>query len=198
MPYNRQKGIIMFIQTEATPNPNTLKFLPGRKVYDGILEVHGAMSADMSPFAQTLFKIHGVRSLMFGDEFISVTKQPDIEWKHIKPEILGAIMDGFVSNIPIWISDEKPQKETKVFEGEAAQIVEEIQQLLETRVRPAVAQDGGDIEFQDFNMDTGVVYLQMRGACSGCPSSTLTLRHGVENMIKHYIPEVTKVEQVQL
>ena len=186
----------MFIQTEATPNPNTLKFIPGRHVYDGILEFHGAISADMSPFAQTLFKIDGVRSVMFGEDFISVSKNADIEWAHIKPEILGTIMDGFVSNVPLWVSDEKPVKSPKKYEGEAAQIVEEIEQLLETRVRPAVAQDGGDSEFEEFDMQTGVVYLRMRGACSGCPSSTITLKNGVENMIKHYVPEVTRVEQI--
>ncbi len=187
----------MFIQTEATPNPATLKFIPGREIYkDGVLEFNNRSSADLSPFAQSLFNINGVKSLMFGNDFIAVTKVKDIEWHHLKPEVLGAIMDGFVSNIPIFIGEKEDFKPSPKYEGEAAQIVSEIEDLLITRVRPAVAQDGGDIEFDSFDIDTGVVYLRMRGACSGCPSSSITLKNGVENMIKHYVPEVTRVEQV--
>lgn len=187
----------MFIQTEATPNPNTLKFIPGRDVYkDGTLEFHNKSSADFSPFAQSLFAIDGVRSVMFGADFISVSKHDNVEWQHIKPEILGTIMEGFVSNVPLWIKDGIQEKTAKKYEGEAAQIVAEIEGLIETRVRPAVAQDGGDIEFEEFDIESGVVYLRMRGACSGCPSSAITLKNGVENMIKHYVPEVTRVEQI--
>lgn len=187
----------MFIQTEATPNPETLKFIPGRDVYrGGVLEFHNRTAADNSPFAQNLFAIEGVKSVMFGADFISVTKSSNIEWRHIKPEILGNIMDGFMGNMPIWIGSNEEIKQAPKYEGEAAQIVAEIEDLLENRVRPSVAQDGGDIEFERFDIDSGVVYLRMRGACSGCPSSAITLKSGVENMIKHYVPEVTRVEQV--
>lgn len=187
----------MFIQTEATPNPSTLKFLPGRDVYsDGVLEFNNRGSADFSPFAQNLFNIEGVKSLMFGQDFISVTKTSNIEWHHLKPEVLGAIMDGFVSNMPVFIGSKADVKDSPKYEGEAAEIVSQIEELLLTRVRPAVAQDGGDIEFDSFDSDTGVVYLRMRGACSGCPSSAITLKNGVENMLKHYIPEITGVVQV--
>lgn len=187
----------MFIQTEATPNPEALKFIPGRQVYsEGVLEFHNSASAELSPFAQNLFAIDGVQSIMFGSDFISVTKAKSIEWRHIKPEILGSIMDGFMANMPIWIGAKGANLDAPKYEGEAAEIVAQIQDLLDTRVRPTVAQDGGDIEFDSFNIDTGVVYLRMRGACSGCPSSAITLKSGVENMIKHYVPEVTSVEQV--
>lgn len=186
----------MFIQTESTPNPNTLKFLPGKQVYTGGLEFHNSGAAELSPFAQNLFKIDGVKTVFFGFDFIAITKNANIEWQHIKPEILGNIMDGFVSNIPIWIGGDGETKTAPKYAGETAQIVAEIEDLLETRVRPAVAQDGGDIEFDSFDVDTGIVYLRMRGACSGCPSSSITLKSGVENMIKHYIPEVTSVQQV--
>lgn len=187
----------MFIQTEATPNPATLKFIPGRDVYkEGTLEFNSRIAADMSPFAQNLFSIDGVKSLLLGPDFISVTKTDEHEWRHIKPEILGAIMDGFVGNFPIWIGTGAQEKTKIVYEGETAEIVAQLEDLLATRVRPAVAQDGGDIEFDSFDEQSGVVFLRMRGACSGCPSSALTLKSGVENMIKHYVPEVTRVEQV--
>lgn len=187
----------MFIQTEATPNPATLKFIPGREVYkDGTLEFNSRISADMSPFAQNIFNIEGVKSVFLGPDFVSVTKLDDFEWRHIKPEILGAIMDGFVGNFPIWLGSGGQEKSKKSYEGETAEIVAQIEDLLDTRVRPAVAQDGGDIEFESYDDQSGIVYLRMRGACSGCPSSALTLKSGVENMIKHYVPEVTRVEQV--
>ena len=187
----------MFIQTEATPNPATLKFIPGREVYpNGTLEFNSRIAADMSPFAQNIFNIDGVRSVFMGPDFISVTKTDEHEWRHIKPEILGAIMDGFVGNFPIWLGSGGQEKTLQKYEGETAEIVSQIEDLLVTRVKPAVAQDGGDIEFESFDEDSGVVYLRMRGACAGCPSSALTLKSGVENMIKHYVPEVTRVEQV--
>lgn len=187
----------MFIQTEATPNPATLKFIPGRDVYkDGTLEFNNRGAADFSPFAQSLFNIEGVKSVMFGDDFIAITKNSNIEWHHLKPEVLGTIMDGFVANMPIFIGTKDEYKPAPKYEGDTALVVAEIEELLLTRVRPAVAQDGGDIEFDSFDEDTGVVYLRMRGACSGCPSSAITLKNGVENMIKHYVPEVTRVEQV--
>jgi Fe-S cluster biogenesis protein NfuA len=183
----------MFIQTEATPNPATLKFIPGRQVLDrGTLEFRDAETAKSSPLASRLFEIDGVEGVFFGTDFISVTKG-DGEWQHLKPAVLGAIMEHYVSgNV---VSETPPSEDTgsaeEFFAPEDAEIVATIKELLETRVRPAVAQDGGDITFQGFR--DGVVYLHMRGACSGCPSSTATLSHGIENLLRHFIPEVQAV-----
>jgi Fe-S cluster biogenesis protein NfuA len=190
----------MFIQTESTPNPATLKFLPGRDVHpQGALEFADRDSAAASPLATALFKVDGVTGVFLGADFISVTKSADVEWPHVKPSILGAIMDIFVSGRPLVNPDALDAAAAKsravAYDGDAAQIVREIEELLVTRVRPAVAQDGGDIEFDRFEPETGVVHLRLRGSCSGCPSSTITLKQGIENMLKHYVPEVTRVEQ---
>jgi NFU1 iron-sulfur cluster scaffold homolog, mitochondrial len=188
----------MFIQTESTPNPATLKFLPGRDVHPGgAIEFNDIAAAQVSPLASALFEVDGVRRVFFGADFITVTKTEDFEWPHIKPSLLGAIMDTYVSGKHV-ISDvavTEPISASHAYEGDTAQIVREIEDLLETRVRPAVAQDGGDIDFDRFDPETGVVYVRLRGACAGCPSSTITLKQGIENMIKHYVPEVTRVEQ---
>jgi NFU1 iron-sulfur cluster scaffold homolog, mitochondrial len=190
----------MFIQTESTPNPATLKFLPGRDVHpDGPVEFKDIEAAQASPLAASLFELEGVRRVFFGSDFITVTKESHIDWPHIKPSILGAIMDVFVSGRPIMkegfaSSGTAPSAATS-YEGDAVQIVKEIEDLLATRVRPAVAQDGGDIDFDRFDPETGVVYVRLRGSCSGCPSSTITLKQGIENMLKHYVPEVNRVEQ---
>lgn len=187
----------MFIQTEATPNPEVLKFLPGRDVTGaGTREYRDVAQARPSPLAAALFDVDGVARVFFGPDFLTVTKDDDREWKHLKPPILAAIMEHYTSGAPVL--DEGGQDATHgdtVYEGDAAQIVAEIKDLLDTRIRPSVAQDGGDILFDRFEPDTGVVWLQMRGACSGCPSSSATLKSGVENMLKHYVPEVTRVEQ---
>jgi NFU1 iron-sulfur cluster scaffold homolog, mitochondrial len=188
----------MFIQTEATPNPATLKFLPGRDVHpDGAIEFNDAEAAAASPLAAALFKIDGVRRVFFGADFITVTKDADTEWPHIKPSLLGAIMDTFVSGAPVmtYSITAEPTSSAGAYSGDAAQIVREIEELLATRVRPAVAQDGGDIDFDRFEPETGTVYLRLRGSCAGCPSSTITLKQGIENMLKHYVPEVLRVEQ---
>jgi NFU1 iron-sulfur cluster scaffold homolog, mitochondrial len=188
----------MFIQTEATPNPATLKFLPGRDVYPGgPIEFNDIGAAQVSPLAQALFNVDGVRRVFFGSDFITVTKTDDFEWPHIKPSLLGAIMDTYVSGKPVMSEGAAPQmrQASEAYEGDTAQIVREIEDLLETRVRPAVAQDGGDIDFDRFDPETGIVYVRLRGACAGCPSSTITLKQGIENMIKHYVPEVNGVEQ---
>ncbi len=187
----------MFIQTEATPNPDVIKFLPGKTVLDtGTKEFRTEAEAKTSPLAEALYGIDGVTGLFFGSDFLTVRRSPDSEriWAELKPPILSAIMDFYTSGQPIL--RETAKVEETVYEGELGQIVAEIKDLLDTRVRPAVAQDGGDIEFDRFDMDSGTLYLHMRGACSGCPSSSATLRQGVESLMKHYVPEVKAIEAV--
>jgi Fe-S cluster biogenesis protein NfuA len=191
----------MFIQTQSTPNPATLKFLPGRDVSpETPYEFISLEEAAASPLAAALFGINGVRTVFLGSDFVSITKSDDADWSHLKPQALAAIMDHFVSGAPV-IADASMQAAESagedddiVYEGETAEIVAEIKELIATRVRPAVANDGGDIIFKRFDADTGIVHLTMRGACSGCPSSTMTLKQGVENLLRHYVPEVTAVE----
>jgi len=182
----------MFIQTEQTPNPATLKFLPGRDVMGtGTADFSSPDDAKRSPLAEHLFGITGVTGVFLGSDFITVTKQADKDWHLLKPAILGAIMEHYTSGRPVIVA----QAETSDAAGEEdSEIVAQIKDLIETRVRPAVAQDGGDIVFQSF--DDGIVYLHMQGSCSGCPSSTATLKAGIENMLKHYIPEVVEVRAV--
>ena len=188
----------MFIQTEATPNPATLKFLPGDTVaQNGPFEFSSADEAKgKSPLAEALFSIQNVTGVFFGFDFVTVTKTDDSEWQHLKPAILGVIMQHYLSGAPV-MADEGGADETPegFIEEGAEEIVSTIKELLETRVRPAVAQDGGDITFHGFK--EGRVYLKMRGACAGCPSSTATLQHGIQNLLKHFIPEVEAVEAVQ-
>ena len=186
----------MFIQTEATPNPATLKFIPGRPVLDqGTLEFTDPNEGKDSPLATRLFEIEGVKGVFFGPDFISVTKGEG-EWQHLKPAILGAIMEHFVSGEAVTTGEPSGSESSsgEFYAPEDGETVKTIKELLETRVRPAVAQDGGDITFQGYR--EGIVYLHMRGACSGCPSSTATLRHGIENLLKHFIPEVQEVRPV--
>jgi Fe-S cluster biogenesis protein NfuA len=186
----------MFIQTEATPNPNVLKFLPGREVAPGeSLEFASPEAGAASPLARALFALEGVTRVYFGDEFLTVTKAAGLDWSYLKAPILAEIMDHFTSGAPLVEGEAQAVAAEEVYEGETANIVAEIKDILDTRVRPAVAQDGGDILFARFEADTGVVWLHMRGACSGCPSSAATLKSGVENMLRHYVPEVTRVEQ---
>lgn len=190
----------MFIQTEPTPNPEVLKFIPGRDVLgDGSREFRSPEEADASLLARELFAIDGVVRVFFGPDFLTVTKAgPALDWSHLKAPVLAAVMDHFTSGQPILAegdAEASGHDDHQVYEGDAAQIVAEIKDLLDTRIRPAVAQDGGDILFNRFDPATGVVFLHMKGACAGCPSSSATLRSGVENMLKHYVPEVTAVEQ---
>ena len=185
----------MFIQTEATPNPQVLKFLPGRELLPGgSREFVSLDEADASPLARALFAIPGVTRVYFGDEFLTVTKDRERDWAHLKAPILAEIMDHFTSGAPL-IEGAEAAPDEEVYEGEVAEIVAEIKDLIDTRIRPAVAQDGGDILFSRFEAATGVVWLNMRGACAGCPSSAATLKAGVENLLRHYVPEVTRVEQ---
>ena len=190
----------MFIQTEPTPNPEVLKFLPGREVMgEGSRDFRDIESAKASPLAWDLFEIEGVTRVFFGGDFLTVGKAEAHDWAHLKAPILASIMDHFTAGRPLFANEgadsEAVGHDEGVYEGDTAQIVAEIKDLLDTRIRPAVAQDGGDILFNRFDVETGVVWLNMRGACSGCPSSTATLRAGVESMLKHYVPEVTRVEQ---
>ena len=184
----------MFIQTESTPNPATLKFLPGQSVMDiGTADFPSSESAAASPLAERLFGVEGTEGVFFGADFVTITKTEAVEWDHIKPALLGAIMEHFQSGQPV-IEGEDNSGGHAEHTGEDSEIVNQIKDLLDTRVRPAVAQDGGDITFHGF--ERGVVYLHMQGACAGCPSSTITLKMGIENLLRHYIPEVTEVRPV--
>ncbi len=184
----------MFIQTETTPNPATLKFLPGQAVLDsGTADFTDAAAAD-SPLATRIFAVDGVTGVFLGNDFVTVTKLDSVDWDHIKPAILGAVMEHYQSGQPVMTGDGAVASGHADHDGEDAEIVSQIKELLDSRVRPAVAQDGGDITFHGF--ERGVVYLHMQGACAGCPSSTLTLKMGIENLLRHYIPEVTEVRPV--
>jgi Fe-S cluster biogenesis protein NfuA len=183
----------LFIQTEQTPNPATLKFLPGRDVMTaGTADFPTAETAGRSPLAHALFGIEGVRGVFFGSDFVTVTKGDDRDWQLLKPAILAVIMEHFTSGQPLFAAGGAGEMEAA---GEEGEIVAQIKELLETRVRPAVAQDGGDIVFRNF--EDGVVYLHLQGSCSGCPSSTATLKAGIENLLRHYIPEVREVRAAQ-
>ncbi|MGF1561851.1 MAG: NifU family protein [Geminicoccaceae bacterium] len=184
----------MFIQTEQTPNPATLKFLPGKPVLErGVADFTNAPEADRSPLAKRLFAIDGVAGVFLGKDFITVTKAPDMDWYALKPTVLGGIMEHYLSGDPAVLADVETEAEGDV-SGEDDEIVRQIKELIETRVRPAVAQDGGDITFHGF--ERGVVYLNLRGACAGCPSSVVTLKNGIENLLRYYVPEVSEVRPV--
>ena len=183
----------MFIQTETTPNPATLKFLPGQTVLEmGTADFPTADTASTSPLATRLFGVDGVTGVFFGMDFVTVTKAEGVDWQHIKPAILGAVMEHYQSGQPVLEGEQAAAHASH--DGPDGAIITQIKELLDTRIRPAVAQDGGDITFHGF--DRGVVYLHMQGACAGCPSSTLTLKMGIENLLRHYIPEVTEVRPV--
>ncbi|MFO1121591.1 MAG: NifU family protein [Hyphomicrobiales bacterium] len=185
----------MFIQTEATPNPATLKFLPGKPVLPGATrDYRSADDAAESPLAARLFSVQGVAGVFLGQDFITVTRG-SAEWQHLKPAILGLIMDHYLSGAPVLAGAGAEQADgTEFFDAADGEIVTTIKQLLDSRVRPAVAQDGGDITFHGFR--DGVVYLNMKGSCAGCPSSTATLKHGIENLLRHFVPEVAEVRAV--
>jgi Fe-S cluster biogenesis protein NfuA len=185
----------MFIQTEATPNPATLKFLPGRAVLpDGVLDIPTREEAGKSPLATRLFDIAGVGGVFFGSDFITITKTGG-EWQQLKPAILGAIMEHFMSGAPLLAADSVAVAADEFFDEKDAETVATIKELIETRVRPAVANDGGDITFRGFK--DGIVYLGMQGSCSGCPSSTATLKHGIQNLLRHFVPDVVEVRPMQ-
>ncbi len=190
---------LMFIETETTPNPATLKFLPGEQVMaTGTREFTSPEAAEASPLAQALFDLGDVTGVLFGREFVSVTAAPGVEWAGLKPQVLSILLDHFVSQAPLFVGGTAagiavPAETDENFADDPADadIIDQIKDLIETRVRPAVANDGGDIIYKGFR--EGVVYLQMQGACSGCPSSTATLKNGIESLLKHYVPEVSEV-----
>lgn len=190
---------IMFIETETTPNPATLKFLPGEQVMaTGTREFTSPEAAEASPLAQALFDLGDVTGVLFGREFVSVTAAPGVEWASLKPQVLSILLDHFVSQAPLFVGGSAagiavPAEAEGGFDDDPADadVIDQIKDLIETRVRPAVANDGGDIIYKGFR--EGIVYLQMQGACSGCPSSTATLKNGIESLLKHYVPEVSEV-----
>ncbi len=190
----------MLIETETTPNPATLKFLPGRTVMDaGTRDFATPEEAEASPLAEALFNLGDVTGVFFGRDFISVTAAPGVDWTGLKPDVLGLLLDHFSANMPLFRQGSAagfsvPAEESFTDDPEDADIVAQIKELIETRVRPAVANDGGDIVYRGF--DKGKVYLQMQGACAGCPSSTATLKNGIEQLLKYYVPEVTEVRSV--
>lgn len=187
----------MFIETEGTPNPATLKFLPGREVMgEGTADFTTAAETERSPLASALFEITGVSRVFFGGDFLAVTKSDEADWSALKPQVLGVIMDHFVAGRPVVLPDYGEAQFEEDIDPTDQEVVDHIKELLDTRVRPAVAGDGGDIVFRGYR--DGVVRLHMQGACSGCPSSRATLKHGIENMLRHYVPEVVAVEQVEL
>jgi Fe-S cluster biogenesis protein NfuA len=184
----------MFIQTEATPNPATLKFLPGRPVLEtGTLDIRDRDAAAQSPLAQRLLDVPNVTGVFYGADFISITKNGG-DWQQMKPAILGAIMEHYMSGTPLLATGAEDAPADEFFDEADAETVATIKDLIETRVRPAVAGDGGDITFKGYK--EGVVYLHMKGACSGCPSSTATLQHGIQNLLRHFVPDVQEVRPV--
>jgi len=191
----------MLIETESTPNPATLKFLPGRAVMEaGTRDFAGPEEAEASPLASALFSLGDVTGVFFGRDFVSVTAAPGVAWSDLKPDVLGILMDHFLAGVPLFNAASAgfmvPREDEAGFADDPADadIIEQIKELIETRVRPAVANDGGDIVYRGF--DKGNVYLKMQGACAGCPSSTATLKNGIESLLKHYVPEVTAVHAV--
>lgn len=184
----------MLIQTQETPNPNTVKFLPGQPVMErGVAEFKSMEEAACSMLAQKLIGLNGVTGVFFGSDFISVTKEDEVEWDGLNTRVMAAIMDHYMTGFPLFREGMDPRDQAESDEGVEDEIVKQIKALIEERVRPQVAMDGGDIVFEKF--EQGIVYLQMRGACAGCPSSTVTLKSGIEGMLRHYVPEVLEVRQ---
>jgi Fe-S cluster biogenesis protein NfuA len=186
----------MFIETQPTPNPATVKFMPGREVAGATpVDFTTPEAADASPLANALFALGGITGVFFGNDFVSVTRaEGGLPWQELKPLVLGLLVDHFSSGAPLFVGDAATVPEHCADDAEHADIVRQIKELLDSRIRPAVAGDGGDIVYRGFR--DGVVYLQMQGACSGCPSSTATLKHGIENLLKYYVPEVEEVRAV--
>ncbi len=184
----------MFIQTESTPNPATLKFLPGQTVMGegAVADFPSADQAARSPLARALFQVPDVSRVFFGSDFISITKR-DGDWKHLKPALLGVIMEHFTRGLPLIEGAAEEVDENHYGEGGDPEVIAQIKELIDTRVRPAVAQDGGDIIFKGFDGSTGIVALHLQGSCAGCPSSTATLKNGIENLLRHFVPDVQEV-----
>lgn len=194
-PYGGQRRT-MFIQTQSTPNPASLMFYPGKPVMEvGSSDFPNAREAMNSPLAKALFSIDGISRVFFGSDFVTVTKSEDASWDFLKPEIFAAIMDFYSSGQPLFLDSKTAAAMDTAIHEDDSETVAMIKELLETRIRPAVQDDGGDIEYRGFDVETGIVTLKMQGACSGCPSSSVTLKSGIENMLMHYVPEVKGVEQ---
>lgn len=188
----------MFIQTQPTPNPQSLMFLPGKPVLEnGSIDYPTRREGMKSPLARKLFSIDGVQSVFFGNDFVTVRKSEDHDWALLKPEVFAAIMDFYASGEPVVLEGEALENDTSAIHEDDSEIVAMIKELLETRIRPAVAEDGGDIIFKGFNEETGIVKVKLMGSCSGCPSSSITLKSGIENMLIHYVPEVKGVEEAE-
>lgn len=186
----------MFIQTQSTPNPMSLMFYPGKPVMEvGSADFPNARTSMNSALARALFGIDGVTRVFYGSDFVTVTKSDDASWDLLKPEIFAAIMDFYSSGQPLFLDSQTASAMDTAIHEDDSETVAMIKELLETRIRPAVQDDGGDIEYRGFDLDTGIVKLRMQGACSGCPSSSVTLKSGIENMLMHYVPEVKAVEQ---
>lgn len=186
----------LFVQTENTPNPESLKFIPGKQVLEhGTMEFGTFREAQASPLARRLFQVDGVKSIFLTQEFITVTKDKNTPWSVVKPHIFEGIMDFFAEGLPVVDPSQLKESDTTITDDDS-EVVAMIKELIETRVRPSVQEDGGDISFVSFSEDTGVVLLKLQGSCAGCPSSSITLKSGIENMMMHYIPEVTSVEAI--
>ncbi|KAK8574544.1 hypothetical protein V6N13_034194 [Hibiscus sabdariffa] len=186
----------MFIQTQSTPNPSSLMFYPGKAVMEvGSADFPNARSAMNSPLAKALYGVDGITRVFFGSDFVTITKSGDASWDLLKPQIFASIMDFYSSELPLFLDSETAAAKDTAIREDDSETVAMIKELLETRIRPAVQDDGGDIEYRGFDSDTGIVKLKMQGACSGCPSSSVTLKSGIENMLMHYVPEVRGVEQ---
>ena len=183
----------MFIQTEDTPNPATMKFLPSRAVVEAPVDIADESGASVSPLAETLFEIEGVKSVFLGKDFISVTRDDTVDWAALRPSVLVAIMDHFVEGRPVLYKDQVAAGDDQAATDDS-DVVAQIKELLDLRIRPAVAQDGGDVAFERY--EDGIVYLRLKGACAGCPSATNTLKFGIEQMLRHFIPEVQEVRRV--
>ena len=187
----------LFIQTKPTPNPSSLKFCPGKEIMpnDQTMDFSSIRFTHISPLARRLFQVDGVTRVFFGRDFISVTKKEDVDWATLKPDVLEVITDHLTKSQPI-LSEDAPQSDDTVINDDDSEAVAMIKEIIETRIRPFVQEDGGDVRFMDFNEETGHVRLQMKGSCAGCPSSAVTLKNGIENMLKHYVPEVETIEGV--
>jgi len=187
----------MFIQTESTPNPDSLKFIPGKTVLEaGTKEFRNLREAQVSPLARKLFQTEGVTGVYFSSDFVTVSKDGDADWVALKPQIFANIMDFFDSGEPVLVEGDDAERDSLLITDDDSEVVQMIKELLELRIRPSVQEDGGDIVYRNFDEETGVVLLQMQGSCAGCPSSTVTLKAGIENMLMHYIPEVKEVRAV--
>jgi len=188
----------MFIQTEPTPNPDSLKFLPGKQVLEnGARDFRNFRDAQVSPLAKKIFQMEGVTGVFLTTDFVTVSKGEDTDWTTLKPQVFAGIMDFYAEGVPVLNEGDEAEEDSLVIKDDDSEVVQMIKELLDMRIRPSVQEDGGDIKYHTFDEETGVVLLEMQGSCSGCPSSSVTLKSGIENMLMHYIPEVSEVKNVE-